>query len=79
MPRQPGTVRRNNFNEVALGYGEGQAISEAKRCIQCPKHPCIAGCPVGIDIPGFLDAITKSDMQKAACILKNKNSLPRLF
>jgi glutamate synthase (NADPH/NADH) small chain len=78
MPRQPGKLRRHNFNEVALGYDERQAISEATRCIQCPKAPCITGCPVGIDIPGFLEAITKSDMLKAACILKNKNSLPAI-
>ena len=62
MPRQPGKERRRNFNEVALGYSDEQAVSEAKRCIQCSKKPCITGCPVGIDIPGFIDAILKKVM-----------------
>ena len=78
MPRQPGRKRRNNFNEVALGYSDEQAISEAQRCIQCPKQPCIAGCPVGIDIPGFIKAILEKDMPEATRILKNKNSLPAI-
>jgi glutamate synthase (NADPH/NADH) small chain len=78
MPRQSGKVRRHNFNEVALGYGKEQAISEAQRCIQCSKHPCIAGCPVGIDIPGFINAVNKRNMSEAAKILKSKNSLPAI-
>lgn len=78
MPRQPGGERRNNFNEVALGYSGEQAVSEAQRCLQCPKQPCIAGCPVSVDIPGFIDAIVKKDMPEAARILKNKNSLPAI-
>lgn len=78
MPRQEGKERRNNFNEVALGYSDEQAISEAQRCIQCPRQPCIAGCPVGIDIPGFLKAIIEKDIPEAARILKNKNSLPAI-
>jgi len=78
MPRQPGGERRNNFNEVALGYSGEQAVSEAQRCLQCPKKPCIAGCPVSVDIPGFIDAIVKKDMPEAARILKNKNSLPAI-
>ncbi|MCJ7769213.1 MAG: NADPH-dependent glutamate synthase [Dehalococcoidales bacterium] len=78
MPRQPGRKRRNNFNEVALGYSDEQAISEAQRCIQCSKQPCITGCPVGIDIPGFIKAILEKDMPEATRILKNKNSLPAI-
>lgn len=78
MPRQSGIVRRHNFDEVALGYSEQQAMLEAQRCIQCPKQPCIAGCPVGIDIPSFIDAVNKSNMLKATGILKNKNSLPAI-
>ncbi len=78
MPRQDSKQRRRNFTEVALGYSNKQAFSEAKRCIQCPKRPCIAGCPVGIDIPGFIDAILKKDMLNSAKILKNKNSLPAI-
>ena len=51
MPRQDPKVRGKNFNEVAVGYSAEQAQAEASRCIQCPKHPCIEGCPVGVDIP----------------------------
>ena len=76
MPRQDPGVRRKNFNEVALGYSAEQAKAEASRCIQCPKQPCIAGCPVEIDIPGFIQAILDDDMPEAVRILKDKNSLP---
>ncbi|MFC1902809.1 NADPH-dependent glutamate synthase [Chloroflexota bacterium] len=76
MPRQDPKVRRKNFNEVALGYSAEQAKTEASRCIQCPKQPCIAGCPVEIDITGFIKAILDDDMPEAVRILKDKNSLP---
>ena len=76
MPRQDPKVRGKNFNEVALGYSAEQAKAEASRCIQCPKHPCIDGCPVEIDITGFIKAILDGDMPEAVRILKDKNSLP---
>ncbi|MFC2051579.1 NADPH-dependent glutamate synthase [Chloroflexota bacterium] len=76
MPRQDPKARGNNFNEVALGYSDEQAKAEAERCIQCPKRPCIKGCPVNIDIPDFIKAISDDDMPEAVRILKNKNSLP---
>jgi len=76
MPRQDPKARGNNFNEVALGYRLKQAQAEASRCIQCPKRPCVEGCPVEIDIPGFIKAIREGDMPEAARILKDKNSLP---
>ncbi len=76
MPRQEPKVRGRNFNEVALGYSAEQAQAEANRCIQCPKRPCVTGCPVEIDIPGFIQAICDSDMPKAVQILKSKNALP---
>ena len=76
MPKQPPEVRRTNFNEVALGYTAEQAKVEASRCIQCPKHACIDGCPVEIDIPGFIQAVGDGDMPEAVRILKDKNSLP---
>ncbi len=76
MPRQDPQVRARNFDEVALGYSLEQAQTEASRCIQCPKHPCVGGCPVDIDIPGFIKAIRDSDMPEAVRVLKNKNSLP---
>ena len=76
MLKQMPNLRAANFNEVALGYTAEQAQAEASRCIQCPKHPCIDGCPVGIDIPGFVKAIRDGDMPEAVRILKDKNSLP---
>ncbi len=76
MQKQAPSLRARNFNEVALGYTAEQAQAEANRCIQCPKHSCIDGCPVEIDIPGFIKAIRDGDMPEAVRILKDKNSLP---
>ncbi len=76
MQKQAAGLRARNFDEVALGYSARQAQVEANRCIQCPKHSCIDGCPVEIDIPGFIKAIRDEDMPEAVRILKDKNSLP---
>jgi glutamate synthase (NADPH/NADH) small chain len=76
MPRQDPHVRAKNFKEVALGYSPEQALEEAGRCIQCPKRPCVGGCPVNIDIPDFIAALNKGDMHAAVRVLKNKNALP---
>jgi len=78
MPRQEPEVRGRNFDEVALGYGEEEAIGEARRCLQCKKAPCIAGCPVEIDIPAFIQKIADKDFLGAARKLKEKNSLPAI-
>jgi len=76
MPRQAPKIRSKNFNEVALGYSAEQAQAEASRCIQCPKRSCAEGCPVEVDIPGFINAIREGDMPEAVKLLKDKNSLP---
>ncbi len=76
MLKQEAEERRRNFYEVALGYTEEQALEEAKRCIQCKKPLCKAGCPVDVDIPEFIKAIQDSDMPEAVRIMKRKNSLP---
>ncbi len=76
MPRQSPRKRAKNFNEVALGYSLKQAQKEAGRCIQCPKRSCVDGCPVEIDIPGFIQAVRDGDMPEAVRILKSKNALP---
>jgi len=76
MPRQAPQKRAKNFNEVALGYSLKQAQEEASRCIQCPKRNCVEGCPVEIDIPGFIQAIRDGDMPEAVRVLKSKNALP---
>jgi len=76
MPRQDPKARGKNFNEVALGYSLEQAKEEASRCIQCKKRNCVAGCPVEVDIPDFIQAIRDGDMPEAVRILKSKNALP---
>jgi len=76
IPKQTPEARRKNFNEVALGYTDEQALEEASRCIACKKPGCKDGCPVNVDIPEFIKAIGASDMPEAVRILKSKNSLP---
>ena len=78
MPRQEPKIRAKNFNEVALGYTAEQAVAEAKRCIQCKKPSCIAGCPVEIDIPAFVALIADGKFDEAAKKLKEKNNLPAI-
>jgi glutamate synthase (NADPH/NADH) small chain len=76
MPKQPPEVRRRNFNEVALGYTADLALDEAKRCMQCKKPRCVTGCPVEIDIPGFISYVVKGDFKGGIKKLKEKNCLP---
>ena len=76
MPEQDPSARVRNFEEVPLGYSEEAAVAEAKRCIQCKKPGCIAGCPVEVRIPEFIHAIAEGRFMEAARILKETNSLP---
>ena len=78
MPKQAAAIRRRNFDEVALGYSEEQAIEEAGRCIQCKKPGCMKGCPVEVNIPEFIGAVREGDMPEAARIIKSTNSLPAI-
>lgn len=78
MSRQAPAIRRRNFDEVALGYSEQQAVEEAGRCIQCKKPGCIEGCPVGVNIPEFIKAVHEGDMPEAVRIIKSTNSLPAI-
>ena len=66
MPCAPADVRRQNFDEVALGYTPELAVIEASRCIECRNRPCIAGCPVDIDIPGFVARVAAGDFESAS-------------
>jgi len=75
MDRNP-NLRIADFNEVDLGLSKEEVIAEAKRCIQCKKPKCISGCPVGIDIPAFIQAIADEKFQDAADIIKKDNMLP---
>ena len=76
MPEQDPKIRVRNFNEVPTGYTEELAIAEAKRCIQCKKPGCIAGCPVDVNIPGFIALIAEGKFMEAALKLKETNALP---
>lgn len=76
MPEQDPTVRAQNFAEVALGYDEETAVAEAKRCLHCKVPLCRQGCPVGVDIPGFIDRIKARDYTGAIAIIKETNALP---
>jgi len=76
MREQPVAQRIRNFNEVPLGYNETEALMEASRCMQCPKKPCVEGCPVHIDIPAFIRALREKDFQKGIDILHANDSLP---
>lgn len=76
MPEQDPRVRIKGFDEVPLGLPPDMARIEAQRCLQCPKPLCVAGCPVQIDIPAFLEKIAQGDFIGAARKLKEKNALP---
>jgi glutamate synthase (NADPH) small chain len=76
MPRQEPETRARNFKEVALGYSAEQALKEASRCLQCPKRPCVSGCPVAVDIPEFIKALRDDDLAAAVRALKHHNMLP---
>ena len=76
MPEQDPGVRVKNFDEVPTGYTEEMAMAEAKRCIQCKKPGCIAGCPVDVNIPGFIARIAEGKFVEAALKLKETNALP---
>ena len=76
MPTQDAAVRAHNFDEVALGYTEAQAIDEANRCLNCKNMPCVAGCPVKIHIPEFITKIKEGDFEGAYQIIARSSSLP---
>ena len=76
MPTQEPEVRANNFLEVATGYTEEMAISEAERCLHCPTKPCVNGCPVHINIPEFIARIKEKDFEGAYKIISESSSLP---
>lgn len=76
MPEQEAKVRARNFLEVPTGYTIKMAQDEAARCLQCKKPGCVSGCPVEVDIPGFIDLLAQGDMSGAIRNLWGKNSLP---
>lgn len=78
IPRQDPKERRMNFNEVALGFSEETAVIEASRCIGCPKPECIDGCPVFVDIPGFIKLVQEKKFVEASKKIKETNVLPAI-
>ena len=76
MPEQDPKVRAHNMNEVALGFPKEAAMLEASRCLNCANKPCMQGCPVAIDIPGFLAKAAEGDFVGALSIIKATSLLP---
>ena len=76
MPVQDPNIRKNNFDEVALGYTYEMAVNEAKRCLNCKNKPCRTACPVSIDIPAFIERVANEDMEGAYEIISQSSSLP---
>ncbi|MDD5286864.1 MAG: NADPH-dependent glutamate synthase [Desulfuromonadaceae bacterium] len=76
MPELPADLRSRNFEEVNLGLSHGQAVQEARRCLQCKNRGCVAGCPVGVSIPEFIDALASEELPRSAQILRRDNALP---
>ena len=75
MPEQDPQVRARNFLEVPTGYTNKMAQEEAARCLQCKKPGCVDGCPVSVDIPGFINLISEGDFTGAIRHVWTKNAL----
>ena len=76
MPSQDPNIRNKNFSEVALGYTEEMAIDEAKRCLNCKTPKCVSGCPVKINIPGFIKYVAEGNFLEAYNVISKSSSLP---
>ena len=68
--------RAKNFKEVCLGYNEDEAVREAKRCLNCKNPRCVEGCPVSIDIPGFVKEVSEGNFEEAAKVISKYSALP---
>ena len=78
MPEQDPNIRSSNFLEVTTGYTPQMAYDEAMRCLNCKHKPCVAGCPVNIDIPNFIQSVTQGNIEEAYEIITRTNSLPAI-
>ena len=75
---QDAKVRATNFEEVCLGYNKEEAMEEAARCINCKNAQCVKGCPVSINIPGFIEKVKEGDMEAAYQVISASSSLPAI-
>lgn len=73
---QEAHIRATNFQEVCMGYNAEEAMQEAKRCLQCKNPRCVTGCPVSINIPGFIKCVAEGDFEAAACVINRDSALP---
>lgn len=73
---QDAKERAANFEEVCLGYDQEEAAEEASRCLKCKNAKCVSGCPVSIDIPGFIQEVENGNMAEAARIIAKSSALP---
>ena len=73
---QDAKVRATNFEEVCLGYNGEEAKEEASRCINCKNAQCMKGCPVSINIPGFIEKVKNDDIEGAYQIISESSALP---
>ena len=78
MAEQPPDERIRNFDEVPYGYTAEEAMTEARRCLECARPGCMAGCPVNINIPGFLKLVAEGDFRGAINLIKETNALPAI-
>lgn len=78
MLEQNPKLRLRNFSEVALGYNEDQALQEAERCLHCSTRPCIAACPLKINIPRFLMHISRMEYEQAYRVITQDNAFPSI-
>ena len=71
-------VRATNFEEVCLGYNQEEAMEEAQRCLGCKKPKCVEGCPVSINIPGFIEHIKDGNIEEAYKVIGLSSALPAI-
>ena len=76
---QDAKVRATNFEEVCLGYNKEEAVEEANRCLTCKNAKCVQGCPVNIDIPGFVKEVKEGNFEEAYKVIGKSSSLPGSF
>ena len=76
VKEQEPKVRAANFEEVCLGYSKEEAMEEAARCLNCKNAQCVKGCPVGIDIPAFIQQVKEGNIEKSYQVIAESSALP---